>query len=103
MQLLHQRGDLDELMHQGSVLVNDYISLCTLAAKEEQLEILRWLRENDFPWDSETCEFAAMNGHLEVLQRARAHGCRRTVSMCSKAAQGGHLAPRAGFHQRDVK
>ena len=93
MQLLHQRGDLDE----------DSDSLCKWAALQGQLEILKWLRENDFPWDSETCEFAAMNGHLEVLQRARAHGCRRTVSMCSKAAQGGHLAPRAGFHQRDVK
>ena len=92
MQLLHQRGDLDD----------DYGRLCMWAAGAGQLEILKWLRENDFPWDSETCEFAAMNGHLEVLQRARAHGCRRTVSMCSKAAQGGHLAPRAGFHQRDV-
>ena len=93
LRFLHQRGDFDD----------DPDSLCTLAAGEGQLEILKWLRENDFPWDSETCEFAAMNGHLEVLQRARAHGCRRTVSMCSKAAQGGHLAPRAGFHQRDVK
>ena len=93
LQLLHQRGDLDD----------DYGRLCMWAAGAGQLEILKWLRENDFPWDSETCEFAAMNGHLEVLQRARARGCRRTVSMCSKAAQGGHLAPRAGFHQRDVK
>ena len=75
MQLLHQRGDLDELMHQGSVLVNDYISLCTLAAKEEQLEILRWLRENDFPWDEKTCTRAVRGGHLEVLQWLRANSC----------------------------
>ena len=98
LQLMHQRGDLHD-----DYLDDDSDRLCVWAGGEGQLEILKWLRENDFPWDSETCEFAAMNGHLEVLQRARAHGCRRTVSMCSKAAQGGHLAPRAGFHQRDVK
>ena len=39
MQLLHQRGDLDE----------DSDSLCKWAALQGQLEILKWLRENDFP------------------------------------------------------
>ena len=91
MQLLLQRGDLDELMHQGSVLVNDYISLCTLAAKEEQLEILRWLRENDFPWDENTCEEAAGRGNLEVLQWLRANGCPWKGGTCWKAALGWHL------------
>ena len=91
MQLLHHRGDLDELMHQGSVLVNDYISLCTLAAKEEQLEILRWLRENDFPWDENTCEEAAGRGNLEVLQWLRANGCPWKGGTCWKAALGWHL------------
>ena len=66
MQLLHQRGDLDDELSDG---------LCTLAAEAGQHEILKWLRENDFPWDLETCRYAAAGGHLEVLQWARANGC----------------------------
>ena len=65
MQLLHQRGDLDD----------DYGRLCMWAAGAGQLEILKWLRENDFPWDEETCAAAALNGHLEVMQWLRANGC----------------------------
>ena len=45
------------------------------AAGAGQLEILKWLRENDFPWDEETCAAAALNGHLEVMQWLRANGC----------------------------
>ena len=64
MQLLHQRGDLDD----------ESDSLCALAAALGQLEILKWLRENNFPWDEETCRRAASGGHLEVLQWACATG-----------------------------
>jgi len=65
MQLLHQRGDLDE----------DSDSLCKWAALQGQLEILKWLRENDFPWDEKTCTRAVRGGHLEVLQWLRADSC----------------------------
>jgi hypothetical protein len=65
MQLLHQRGDLDE----------DSDSLCKWAALQGQLEILKWLRENDFPWDEKTCTRAVRGGHLEVLQWLRANSC----------------------------
>ena len=65
LQLLHQRGDLDD----------DSDSLCMWAAGEGQLEILKWLHENDFPWDEERRARAALGGHLEVLQWLRANGC----------------------------
>ena len=66
MQLLHQRRDLDD----------DPDSLCMWAAGEGQLEILKWLHENDFSWDEEeTCSSAALGGHLEVLQWLRANSC----------------------------
>ena len=82
MQLLHQRGDLDDELSDG---------LCTLAAEAGQHEILKWLRENDFPWDLETCRYAAAGGHLEVLQWARANGCPWDRWTCTAAAKGGHL------------
>ena len=81
MQLLHQRGDLDD----------ESDSLCALAAALGQLEILKWLRENNFPWDEETCRRAASGGHLEVLQWACANGCPWNEDTCKYAANGGHL------------
>ena len=49
--------------------------LCAAAAGSGQLEELKLLRENGWPWDQDTCARAATGGHLEVLQRARANGC----------------------------
>jgi len=37
--------------------------------------VLKWAREQDCPWDEDTCARAAMGGHLEVLQWAREHHC----------------------------
>ena len=45
------------------------------AAFGGHLEVLKWARENDCPWDEETCAGAAAHGHLEVLKWARANGC----------------------------
>jgi hypothetical protein len=39
------------------------------------LEVLKWARANDCPWDFRTCAFAAKGGHLETLKWARANGC----------------------------
>ena len=61
LQLIVQRGDLDD----------DSDSLCMWAAEKGQLEILKWLRENDFRWDEVTCAEAAYGGHLEVLHWLR--------------------------------
>ena len=81
LQLIHQRGFLDDVFN----------SLCTWAAEEGQLEILKWLRANDFPRSVRTCAYAAKGGHLEVLHWARANGCPWSVRTCAYAAWGGHL------------
>ena len=39
------------------------------------LDVLRWAREHDCPWDDMTCENAARGGQLAVLRWARALGC----------------------------
>jgi hypothetical protein len=48
---------------------------CADAAGGGHLEVLKWARENDCPWDELTCVSAAKHGHLEVLQWARTNGC----------------------------
>ena len=65
--------------------------LCQAAAGSGQLEELKLLRADGWPWDRLTCWAAARGGHLEVLQWARANGCPWNADTCSWAAAGGHL------------
>jgi hypothetical protein len=39
------------------------------------LQILKWARENNCPWDTKTCYQANKNGHSEVLKWAVSNGC----------------------------
>ena len=64
---------LKRLQGGGRLSCQEY--LCAAAAGSGQLEELKLLRENGWPWDQDTCARAATGGHLEVLQRARANGC----------------------------
>jgi hypothetical protein len=87
LQLLHQRGDLC----YDNITSSLGMCMCPWAAGEGQLEILKWLRANDFPWGKQTCERAALGGHIEVLQWAHANGCPWNENTCACAAYGGHL------------
>ena len=80
---------LQRLQRQG--LLSRRERLCEAAARSGQLEELKMLRANVWPWDEWTCEVAADGGHLEVLQWARANGCPWDEYTCTNAAQGGHL------------
>jgi hypothetical protein len=37
--------------------------------------MLKWARENECPWDAETCSSAARAGHLDILKWARENEC----------------------------
>ena len=64
---------------------------CAYAAKGGHLEVLKWAHENGCPWDWETCKYAAEEGHLEILKWARANDCPWSKWTCECAARGGHL------------
>jgi len=51
---------------------------------------VKWLRENNCPWDIWTCARAAEAGHLDVLKWARENGCEWDGSTCEKALVTGH-------------
>jgi len=55
--------------------LSDERLLCAAAARNGDLEALKALRTENFPWDTLTCEFAAKGGHLEVLKWARENDC----------------------------
>ena len=48
---------------------------CRVIAKNGYLEVLKWARQNGYPWNSDTCIYAAYNGHFEILKWARLNGC----------------------------
>jgi hypothetical protein len=69
--------------------------LCQAAARSGQLDELKLLRADGWPWDAGTCSSAAKGGHLEVLQWAHANGCPRNEDTCFWAATRGHLGDAA--------
>ena len=49
--------------------------ICTEAAREGHLDVLKYARENGCPWDEGACSWAAHNGHHQVLQWLIENGC----------------------------
>ena len=72
-------------------LLEDENLLCAAAARNGDLEALKALLEDDYPWDEDTCAYAAKGGHLETLKRLRANGCGWSEWTCEAAAEHGHL------------
>jgi hypothetical protein len=80
---------LKHLHRQGRLELSE--NLLQEAAKTGQLEVVKWLRANGWPWNTTTCSWVEEGGHLEVLQWARANGCEWNEWTCASAAEGGHL------------
>ena len=83
--------------HSRGLLSSDFFGcqedayLCAAAARKGDLEELKALRADKWPWDSWTCAYAAKSGHLEVLKWLRENGCPWDEGTCTAAAQQGHL------------
>jgi hypothetical protein len=65
--------------------------ICTNAAKNGHLEVLKWVRINDFPWDASVCSLAARNGNLEVLRWAKENGCKLNANTYISAVTWNHV------------
>ena len=80
---------LKDRQRRGVLLDRYKLLLCAAAARNGDLEelkalradkwpwdeVLKWARANGCPWDTWTCYGAAKGGHLEVLKWARENGC----------------------------
>jgi hypothetical protein len=53
--------------------------------------MLMWARDNDCPWDEQTCARAAEGDHLEVLRWARENSCPWNESTRQRAASKGYV------------
>jgi hypothetical protein len=66
-------------------------NICAKAAKYGNLEMLKWLRENGCDWDSYVYAKAAKNGYLEVLKWAHENGCKLDCEICEIAVENNHF------------
>jgi len=55
--------------------INKHISACTNAAGNGHINVLKWLRQNDYSWDEQTCTKAAVNGQIEILKYLHENWC----------------------------
>jgi hypothetical protein len=49
--------------------------VCLNAARRGSVRLLKWTRENNRDWSTDTCITAAANGHLPALQYLHENGC----------------------------
>ena len=82
---------MEEEQHQQQHQQRGRRSVCSRAALEGRLQVLKWAREHGCEWGDNTCASAASSGRLEVLKWLREHGCPWNSSTCERAAEGGHL------------
>ena len=61
--------------------------VCNYAASRGSVRLLKWARENNRAWSTQTCRYAAQNGHLSVLKYLHENGCPWDGSTCDYAAE----------------
>jgi hypothetical protein len=70
----------------------DEIIFCWKVAYTNKLELLKWIREEKkCEWDSGTINVAARQGNLEMVKYCVANECPIDEWACENAAQNGHL------------
>ena len=60
--------------------------VCNDAASRGSVRLLKWTRENNRNWSTDTCYLAAANGHLPTLQYLHENGCPWNWWTCNEAA-----------------
>jgi hypothetical protein len=84
-------GNLAVLKYLRSIQCSWDNRTCENAALNGHLDVIIWCHENGCPWDCWTCAFAAKNGHLDVIKWCRENGCLWDRYTCTFAAENGHL------------
>ena len=65
---------------------------CRRVAETNKLELLKWAREEKkCEWDEDTINAAAKQGNLEMIKYCVANECPIGTGACANAASGGHL------------
>ena len=82
---------LIEFFNKTKVKKEIHELLCPAAAMHGDLELLKWARLNNYPWNEATTLLAAKYDHLEVLKWAHSEGCPWDADVTLYATKKGHL------------
>jgi len=77
--------------------------VCALAAENSHLNMLKWLRDQQCPWDSDTTRMAAYNGNLDLLDWALSSECPWTETCFAYATRKGDLKVLKGLRTRGLQ
>jgi hypothetical protein len=73
---------------------------CSRVAQTNKLELLKWIREEKkCKWDYRTINVAARQGNLEMVKYCVANECPIGTGACANAAENGHLACLKYLHE----
>jgi hypothetical protein len=73
--------------------------VCNYAASRGSVRLLKWARENNCDWSTDTCYCAALNGQLTALKYLHENGCPWASDTFSSAAEYGHLPALQYLHE----
>ena len=65
-------------------------NVCDDAAMRGSVRLLKWMRENNLDWSTDTCYYAAANGHLPALKYLHENGCPWAPHTCNYASCDKH-------------
>ena len=65
-------------------------SVCEDAARRGSVRLLKWARENNLDWGTNTCSSVAVYGHLPALKYLHENGCPWDWDTCRYAADRRH-------------
>lgn len=82
---------LEWINDNGPMHGYDISYVCLFTAQKGDLQMLKWLRERNVPWNNYTCAAAAEFGHYELFVWAYENGCPVNDKTIMKAAEHGHL------------
>jgi len=78
----------------------DEWDFCDKVAKTNKLELLKWIREEkECEWSDLTIDMAARQGNLEMVKYCVANECPIDTIACENAASGGHLEMLKYLHE----
>ena len=72
--------------------------VCNYAASRGSVRLLKWTRENNLDWSTDTCYCAALNGHLPALKYLHENGCPWDYRTCFRS-RNGHLPALKYVHE----
>ena len=76
------------LLGDAANFVCDYV--CDYAAQLGSVRLLKWARENNLDWGTNTCSSVAVYGHLPALKYLHENGCPWNSDTCYFAATYEH-------------